>query len=102
MDRTGDRLNTRGNRGNSKFGGSRQTTTNFFVAKELMADGILMHLCICNSYLESLQYSCTLFVCNQRNTTGDDGLRHVAPIGEAGCGTGGHSGARDTSGRKAR
>ena len=32
-----------------KFGGSRQTTTNFFVAKELMADGILMHLCICNS-----------------------------------------------------
>jgi hypothetical protein len=27
-----------------KFGGSRQTTTNFFVAKELMADGILMPL----------------------------------------------------------
>ena len=54
--------------------GSKMNTASFF-------SGIDWH--------ERCTYSCTLFVCNQRNTTGDDGLRHVAPIGEAGCGTGG-------------
>ena len=29
------------------------------------------------------------FLSATSNSTGDDGLRHVAPIGEAGCGNGG-------------